>query len=72
MSPLMLSLFFSSLATKKIRELGYDGPIFGVTGNALQSDVDYFKECGANEVLAKPLDIELLNNLLNKTVVSVV
>ena len=63
-SILILLLLLLLSATKKIRELGYDGPIFGVTGNALQIDVDYFKECGANEVLAKPLDIELLNRLM--------
>lgn len=30
-------------AAKAIRHLGYAGPIIGVTGNALQSDVDWFK-----------------------------
>lgn len=55
------------LATKCIRELGYDGQIFGVTGNCLQSDIDYFKACGANEVLAKPLDIELLSRIMKDT-----
>jgi CheY-like chemotaxis protein len=30
-------------ATKQIRELGYNGLIFGVTGNALQSDLEFFK-----------------------------
>ena len=43
-------------ATKAIRHLGYCGPIFGVTGNALDSDVNYFVRCGANGVLAKPFD----------------
>ena len=46
--------------------MGYEGQIFGVTGNALQSDVDHFKECGANEVLAKPLNIQLLNKLMER------
>jgi CheY-like chemotaxis protein len=58
-------------ATRKIRELGYDGLIFGVTGNVLQSDVDIFKECGADAVLAKPLDIQLLNQLMNGAFVTV-
>eukprot|EP00596_Hydrurales_sp_CCMP1899_P006126 CAMPEP_0119051942 /NCGR_PEP_ID=MMETSP1177-20130426/73387_1 /TAXON_ID=2985 /ORGANISM="Ochromonas sp, Strain CCMP1899" /LENGTH=205 /DNA_ID=CAMNT_0007031315 /DNA_START=714 /DNA_END=1331 /DNA_ORIENTATION=- len=51
-------------ATKQIRELGYNGLIFGVTGNALQSDLEYFKNSGANEVLVKPLDIQVLNALM--------
>jgi CheY-like chemotaxis protein len=47
--------------------MGYNGLIFGVTGNALQSDIDLFKESGANEVLTKPLDIQLLNTLMNSS-----
>eukprot|EP00596_Hydrurales_sp_CCMP1899_P008433 CAMPEP_0119051260 /NCGR_PEP_ID=MMETSP1177-20130426/72933_1 /TAXON_ID=2985 /ORGANISM="Ochromonas sp, Strain CCMP1899" /LENGTH=620 /DNA_ID=CAMNT_0007030401 /DNA_START=1058 /DNA_END=2920 /DNA_ORIENTATION=- len=58
-------------ATRHIREMGYDGPIFGVTGNALQSDVNYFKKCGANEVLAKPLDIQLLNKHMEGAFITV-
>lgn len=42
-------------ATSEIRKLGYCGPIIGATGNVLQSDIDYFREKGANKVLLKPL-----------------
>ena len=42
-------------ATMKIRELGYQGKIFGVTGNGLQADVDDFMNHGVTEVLVKPL-----------------
>ena len=45
-------------ATKKIRELGYKGKIFGVTGNAFQSDIEEFIAHGADEVLVKPLSID--------------
>jgi CheY-like chemotaxis protein len=45
-------------ATKAIRELGFTRPIFGVTGNALKSDIDYFLVCGANRVFTKPLDVD--------------
>ena len=45
-------------ATKMIRELGYTGKIFGVTGNAFQSDIDEFEAHGADEVLVKPLSID--------------
>jgi CheY-like chemotaxis protein/two-component sensor histidine kinase len=44
-------------ATKRIRALNYTAPIFGVTGNALGSDVDYFVGCGADRIFAKPLNV---------------
>ena len=43
-------------ATKAIRALGYGGLILGVTGNTLDSDINYFVKCGADAVLAKPFD----------------
>ena len=54
-------------ATQIIRSLGYTGPIFGVTGNALESDVDHFLSKGANAVLAKPFDFGHFRRLM-KTV----
>ena len=45
-------------ATKLIRELGYKGKIFGITGNAFQSDIDNFLSHGVDEVLIKPLSME--------------
>ena len=53
-------------ATKAIRHLGYRGPIFGVTGNALDSDVNYFVRSGANGVLAKPFDFSAFKELTKK------
>jgi CheY-like chemotaxis protein len=47
-----------------MRELGYKGPIIGVTGNALPSDVEYFMSSGANAVLAKPLQIAQLRETI--------
>jgi len=51
-------------ATKIIRELGCNCIVIGVTGNVLQEDVSYFKSCGADEVLSKPLRMAELNKLL--------
>ena len=51
-------------ATETIRGLGYSGPIFGVTGNALESDVNYFMACGADAVLSKPFDFQLFKDLM--------
>lgn len=51
-------------ATQIIRDLGYRGPIFGVTGNALDSDVNHFRRCGADAVLAKPFDFIRFQQLM--------
>ena len=37
------------------RDMKFSGGIIGVTGNALQSDLDYFQQCGADLVITKPL-----------------
>jgi CheY-like chemotaxis protein len=58
-------------AVKMIRELGYTGKIFGVTGNAYQSDIDDFLAHGVNEVLIKPLSIEKYGYVVQKVYQSV-
>ena len=47
-------------ATKAIRQLGYTGPIIGVTGNALPEDREIFMSAGATDVIVKPLRFEIL------------
>ena len=42
-------------ATRALRELGYKGPIIGVTGNALDEDRVLFMNAGATNVIVKPL-----------------
>eukprot|EP01036_Dinobryon_divergens_P042023 gene42023-biopygen33699 len=42
-------------AAKAMREMGFSGPIIGVTGNALPSDINHFMSSGANKVLVKPI-----------------
>jgi len=49
-------------AAKEMRALGCDAFIVGVTGNIFPEDVAHFKECGANIVLPKPLDMSGLLN----------
>ena len=39
----------------------------GVTGNALQRDVDTFLAAGANDVLTKPLDLDRFNSYMRDT-----
>eukprot|EP00607_Mallomonas_marina_P007586 CAMPEP_0182418402 /NCGR_PEP_ID=MMETSP1167-20130531/2846_1 /TAXON_ID=2988 /ORGANISM="Mallomonas Sp, Strain CCMP3275" /LENGTH=613 /DNA_ID=CAMNT_0024592597 /DNA_START=164 /DNA_END=2005 /DNA_ORIENTATION=- len=50
-------------ATKAIRGLGFTGLILGVTGNALPEDIANFIAHGADQVLTKPFDIEVLESI---------
>ena len=51
-------------ATKEIRKAGYTGLLFGLTGNVLESDIEYFIAQGANDVLTKPFDIKAYDGLV--------
>ena len=51
-------------ATQAIRSLGYTSPIFGLTGNALDSDVSHFLKCGVKAVLPKPFDLARFKELM--------
>ena len=53
-------------ATEAIRSLGYRGRIVGVTGNAMQHDIDHFLRKGADRVLTKPVDIKALLRLVTE------
>jgi CheY-like chemotaxis protein len=55
-------------ATKAIRALGYTSPIFGVTGNALDSDIDHFLGHGADRVMIKPFDLQLFNQNMTEMI----
>ncbi|KAJ1390476.1 hypothetical protein B484DRAFT_408981 [Ochromonadaceae sp. CCMP2298] len=60
-------------SVKKMRELGCTCFIVGVTGNVMQEQIDFFKEHGANAVLAKmhmgtitvhkPLDTDVFESI---------
>ena len=45
-------------ATKAIRDLGVTCPIFGVTGNTLDTDIQRFMDSGATDVYFKPFDMD--------------
>ena len=54
-------------ATRIIRkELNFAGMIFGVTGNALAEDIQSFIDKGANEVIIKPLNADILEKAIQK------
>lgn len=52
-------------AARELRTNGCTIPILGVTGNALQHDVDYYIAQGANAVFSKPVDIDRLDRLMS-------
>ena len=43
-------------ATLYLRAEGYLGPIVALTANVMQSDVARYRQCGCDDVLAKPVD----------------
>jgi CheY-like chemotaxis protein len=53
-------------ATRRLRSMGVTIPILAVTGNALQEDKELFTNAGANEILTKPLQVDLLKQTLLK------
>lgn len=51
-----------------MRALGYKGYIAGVTGNVLAKDVKHFTDSGADCVLAKPLNLNKLKELVTRVI----
>jgi len=51
-------------ATKRIIEMGFQGVIFGVTGNVVQTELKTFLAAGARAVFPKPLDLDKLEATL--------
>ena len=50
-------------AATKIKQLCPETNIVGITGNMLSEDVALFKSSGADEVMAKPFKIHILENI---------
>ena len=53
-------------ATRKIRETLAEMPIIGLSAHAMQSDIAQAKEAGCNDYLTKPVDDNLLFEMLEK------
>ena len=53
-------------ATRQMREAGYDGIVVALTANALVGNNDIFKQSGFDDFISKPVDLRLLNTVLNK------
>lgn len=54
------------MATKNIREMDKQIPIVMQTAYAFASDRDNALEAGANDVLVKPITIQVLRNTVSK------
>ena len=48
-------------ATEKLRAMGFQAAIFGVTGNVMKEDVEFFLSKGADRVVSKPISMAALN-----------
>jgi len=53
-------------ATRKIRETNKSTPIIGLSAHAMSGHEESAKEAGCNDYLTKPLNDELLFNMLTK------
>ncbi len=54
-------------ATRKIRSLGYQTPIYAMTANAFEEDKKNALEAGMDGHIAKPFSVQLLYNVLSET-----
>eukprot|EP00753_Platysulcus_tardus_P001461 PLAT11352.1.p1 GENE.PLAT11352.1~~PLAT11352.1.p1 ORF type:complete len:870 (-),score=309.88 PLAT11352.1:703-3312(-) len=53
-------------ATRRLRDMGYDRPILGVTANALREDQAEFISHGVDAVVTKPVNLAKLARLLRE------
>ena len=53
-------------AMQKLKQEGFDTPVVALTANAIAGDREKFLEIGFNEYLAKPIEDEALNDVLQK------
>ncbi|MCL2168594.1 MAG: PAS domain-containing protein [Defluviitaleaceae bacterium] len=52
--------------TKVIRDMGYTKPIVALTANALKGMSKIFLESGFDDFISKPIDVEMLDKVLNQ------
>ena len=52
-------------AVERLRALGYDGLIIGLTGNGMEEDLQYFRNKGVDFVIIKPMKIQDLVSIIN-------
>jgi len=54
------------VATQTVRQMGYRGLIFGVTGNTYAQQIENFIEKGADAVFPKPMNLDELRETVTK------
>jgi signal transduction histidine kinase/DNA-binding response OmpR family regulator len=64
----MMPLMDGIETTRKLRELGYEGVIVALTANALVGAAEMFKQNGFDDFISKPIDVEQLDECLNRHV----
>ena len=52
-------------AAAAMRRIGYTGAIIGITGNTLKHSRDHFLSHGADRVLSKPVEMQVLRQILS-------
>ena len=55
-------------ATRLIRGMGYTRPVVALTANAISGQVDMFLSNGFDDFISKPIDVRLLNIILNRLI----
>jgi len=55
-------------AVRIIRSMGYTRPVVALTANAIAGQADMFLNNGFDDFISKPIDLRLLNVLLNKLI----
>ena len=53
-------------STEQIRQLGYTGPIIGLSSSFFEEDIECFYKAGATYVLIKPFTMSELNAILDQ------
>ncbi|QDV71213.1 Autoinducer 2 sensor kinase/phosphatase LuxQ [Rosistilla carotiformis] len=51
---------------QQLRKLGFSGPIIALTADAMQGDMTRCIECGCNDYLSKPIDVERLTSMVHR------
>ncbi len=51
---------------EQLRKLGFNGPIIALTADAMQGDMTRCIESGCNDYLSKPINVELLTQMVHR------
>lgn len=62
----IMTLMHGPEAAQAMRAAGFTGLIIGVTGNVMAEDVHHYIQSGADHILAKPVNIEDLKQILKR------